>query len=157
MKSSTDLYLAIARENYNRAIVQYEQHRKPLEGGRSVITPDPDQNSHKAALIAIVFSYAYIESLVYWRLAERYGHTTAGNLDNDALTKRLSRLDVPDHDGLYASCERLRLARVDVVHDQPGKPWTENYLPFIGLKEAEHGIVLATRIHDLLGDERPKS
>ena len=118
--SNARVYLAIAEEALCESVRLRDEGRRPRPNGEPgwILTPDPEQRSFKQALIAIVFSGAYLEAILRIVGRDRLGPEEYGRIEyGTTYEKKLERLGIADP-ALLGKCERLRESRNEVVHEK---------------------------------------
>ncbi len=119
MLSNVTVYLAIADTALAEAQRLDAEGRRPKPNGEPgfIITFDPDQQSFKQSLIALVFAGVYLEALMYLVGIQRLGKREYLKIDRKKYEEKLLALGICDQELLSAG-KRFREARNDLVHEK---------------------------------------
>jgi hypothetical protein len=109
------------------------------------LSPDPDQSSFKAALVAIVFASVWFESASHVLMAQLHGVREAKNLDRVSYKEKLQSVGCSDGD-LLNRAERLQQARKEIVHEKA-------FLDRTGFRVAQTEAANAHELVAALSDE----
>lgn len=145
------IFLDIAEEALSRmhALDKDNAFANPDGKGGYVIKLDPERKSFKQALIAISFSCAFFEALVFIKLSEMYAGKKLTKNDNAFYEDRLKALSVKDS-AFTAKAERLRKIRKDIFHEKATSS-LEGKNIWYAQTEAEFAVEYVKRVAELLG------
>jgi len=146
--ANLEFFRTIAEEAFDEATQLYEASRTPKADGGSIIkhNEDPDRNSHKQYMIAMIFSAMFFEALLYREGTKRFGQDEYKKIDHDLYENRLRAFGITD-DEVLRKCTRFREARKDLVHEKANEPnpairWSKD--------EAQHSIEFIRLVENLL-------
>jgi hypothetical protein len=141
MLSNANVYLAIAEDALAESKRLDEAARIPKRDGQPgfTLTYDPGQTSFKQSLIAIVFAVVYLEAVLYMVGVHQLGKDEYMKL-KWKNGEKLRALGITDAETL-ATCQRIREARNDLVHEKAIEPLAIDGIAFrTAQREAEIAV-----------------
>ena len=145
IRSVPELCLAIARERLRESDARMAERVRLGPNGGNILSPDPEQRSMQAALVATEFATAFIESMTWLAVVERFGPADAAKRLDRGVTpeQRLLALGISDST-VSAVCPDLRIHHKELYHGKPSK-W-----PQVAQLEARRALMAAERVAQLL-------
>lgn len=119
--TNIDIFKAIADEAHQKMSHFIKAGRRPKADGSTgwIITYDPDRNSFKQAMISIVFSAMWLESLLHLLIVKHLGEKKFKECDRKKINyeKKLELLGCTDQD-ILDRVARFRKTRNSLVHEK---------------------------------------
>ncbi len=148
MLSNLTIYLAIAEDALAESQRLDAAARRPKPSGEPgfIITFDPDRQSFKQSLIALVFAGVYLDALICLVGTQRLGKDEYLKIDRKTYEKKLAALGISDQTCL-STCKRFREARNDLVHEKAIEMQETNTAKLRRTQEeAEVGVVFVRSV-----------
>jgi len=113
------VYKAIADEAYKKMNELIESHRRPKPDGSNgwIITFDPDQNSFKQSMIAIVFTGIWLEAFLHLLIVKKHGKEKFEEYDFKPYEDKLQLLGCSDPN-IIERVKGFRKCRKELVHEK---------------------------------------
>jgi hypothetical protein len=137
IESSINTYFDIACEAYSLMKKESKKHTK--NNGYAIIhVVDWKQKSFKNALIVIVFTGVFIETLFYLKLVKKYGNGAYKKYDHIELKEKAMELGCTNK-VVHDMCDQYIRVRKDIVHE---KVFQKPNTYYIAQNEAENAFNL---------------
>lgn len=118
--TNVGIYRSIADEAYREMSADMDANVRPGPEGSDVVikTFDPEQRSFKQAMISVVFTCIWLETVLHLLIVKKLGKETyTKGVDHSVYEDKLTLLDCRDEE-LLKNAERLRQARRELVHEK---------------------------------------
>lgn len=117
--SNLNIFYEIAKDSYELAIQELENHRTPKTDGGYLLTFDPKRKSFKNSLISISFSGSYLDLHLKISYMIKFNETPPKKWRmNNPYKNKLESLGITEK-SLIDLCEKFSTARNDVSHEKP--------------------------------------
>lgn len=138
------VFYEVAQASYEIMRKELDLHRKPKPNGEPgwIITWNPDHKCFKKALVTIVFCGVWLESILHLLIVKNKGIESFKKNDRKTYGHKLKLLGCSD-DSILKLCERLRKARIEIVHE---KAYLDNKSLLAAQTEAESAIELVNKV-----------
>ncbi len=147
VQTSVHIYYGIAKESYVAMNEHLNAGRKPKGNDEPgyILTYDPERKSFKNALITIVFSGVFLESVLHLLIVKRKGLDVFNKYDRKySYEDKLKLLDCND-ESIIDLCKRFKGARREIVHE---KAHIDQNSILVAQNEAEIAIKLIDKVID---------
>lgn len=146
--SNVSIYKAIAEDSYNKMKKLADSNRilKPDGGEGQIIKYDSEKISFKQAMISLVFTGIWLESLLHQKIIHKFGEEKFKEYDFKFYEEKLKLLGINDY-SLIERAERFRKCRKELVHE---KVHFDNGEIKMAQKEAENARQLLISISEVL-------
>jgi hypothetical protein len=146
--SNISVYKSIAEDSFQKMKELIESNRSPKSDGSEgwIIQYDPSQNSFKQAMITLVFTGMWLESLLHQKIIHMFGEEKFKEYDRKSYEEKLKLVGINDS-SVIERAERFRKCRKDLVHE---KAHFDNGEIKIAQKEAENARQLLLSISEAL-------
>lgn len=118
--TNVEIYKAVADEAYEEMVQLARTGRRTKPDGSAgwILTYDPTHASFKKAMISLVFTGMWLESLVHLVIIRKFGETKFKEYDFKAYEEKLRLLGITDKE-LLDSVSRFRAVRkFSLVHEK---------------------------------------
>ena len=138
------VFYKIAQESYEKMNTYLNSNRRPKPNGEPgyIITFDPEQKSFMNALITIVFSGIFLESLLHLRIVKMHGLEVFKEYDRKSYEDKIKLLGCNDQ-SIIKLCRNYRNSRREIVHE---KAYLDNDSIRAAQEEAEIAIKLINKV-----------
>ncbi len=146
--SNISVYKSIAEDSFLKMKEYTDSNRSPKSDGSEgwVIKYDPRQNSFKQAMISLVFTGMWLESLLHQKIIQMFGEEKFKEYDFKPYEEKLKLLGINDS-SVIECAERFRKCRKELVHE---KAHFDNGEIKMAEKEAENARQLLLSISEAL-------
>ncbi len=138
------VFYKITQESYTAMNKFLNMYRRPKSDGMPgyINTLDPEQKSFKHALITIVFSGVFLESVLHLLVVKHKGVEVFKEYDRKSYEDKLRLLGCDDK-SIIDLCQHFRKARKEIVHE---KAYIDVNSFRIAQKEAEAAVELVNKV-----------
>ncbi len=148
--TNIETYRAIADEAYAQMIAATDAGRRPKFDGSPgwIITLDPERASFKQAMIAIVFTGMWLETLMHLLIVRRHGENIFKKYDFRSYKDKLELLGCQDQ-SILDRAKWFQATRKELVHE---KAYTSGGEIKHAQKEAENAHQLLTAVYNYFSE-----
>lgn len=141
------IYKAIADEAYEEMFHLLTVGKRPMPNNEKwIINYEPNHTSFKKALVSIIFTGMWLESLMHILIVKEFGETKFKEYDFKSYEEKLRLLGICD-ECLIKRVSRFRKTRKELVHE---KVFFDDGAITTAQSESENANILRHEIQDLL-------
>ncbi len=146
--SNISVYKSIAEDSFLKMKEHTDSDRSPKSDDSEgwVIKYDLSQNSFKQAMISLVFTGMWLESLLHQKIIQMFGEEKFKKYDFKPYEEKLKLVGINDS-SIIECAERFRKCRKELVHE---KSHFDNGKIKMAEKEAENARQLLLNISEAL-------